>query len=1105
MSTTKKLVYLLCLFLLPYTMSAQVTTGSVTGTVKGPDGKALEGATVTLTHQPSGTRYVNLSRKAGSFSLTGLRIGGPYVLLVEFVGYKPQTTDGFFITLGEPYDIAFAFNNQDVRELQDVAVSSVKRKAATEKSGASTVIDSRQLATLPSFSRSITDFTKLTPQSNGGSSFAGRSGYYNNLKVDGANLNNNFGLSTDPLPGGGAEPISLDAFDEISVNIAPVDVRQSGFTGAGINAVTKSGTNEYHGTIFGFYRDQSFNGRKSGDIKLAKATTASSKKSFGGSLGGPIIRNKLFFFINGEYEVNSGTKITNFVPFGSKVPGTQSSTPLDSMSKLANFLKDNYGYDAGAYENYPTAKRDNYKFIVKLDWNISNHHKLTAKYSDFVSNEDPSSINGSSIIGGGGFSLPGTSSVLSSLPNSRLSNRSMVFANSVYGFKHIVRSGTLELNSTYRNMSNNLLVTASKIRDTRITNSADFPFVEIFDGTTTPHNYISFGYEPYSFNNDVINNVWSVTDNFSYYTGKHTLTAGVSYEYQLVGNMFMPGAQSYYVYNSLNDFTTKKAPLYFSYAYSMVPGKKAVYSAELKYGQLAFYAQDEIKVNPKLKITLGLRADRPVYIEKALENPAITALTLPDKNGNLTHYDGQWPAARINLSPRIGARWDVLGNKSLIIRGSTGIFNGMAPFVWLTNMPTNSGMYQNSVALRNTNPDEAAILAGISFNPNVDAYANLFPPVAGVSIPTNIVMVDRNFKFPQVFRTDIAMDKNLGNGYSLTLEGLVTKDINAIRMRNANLKDATGVANGPDNRPRYVSTANVDKYIYPSIGSAVIVENTSKGYSYALTAQLSKSFAKGFYGSLAYTYTQAKDISGNSGSQAYSVWNSNPTVGTTNDMELNPASSVSRHRVISILSYRLEYLSHAATTLSLIYEGSPGGNITYRVNGDMNGDGNNQDLMYIPNKATDLTFEAYTATVNGITYTYTPEQQAAALEKFINNSPYLSKRRGQYAERNGAISQWTNDLTARIMQEFFIKSGKSKHTLQISADFNNFSNLLNKYWPGGKSTTTSQPLAFRSYNASGVPVYRMQNQNGVLFTNPFQTVYGSGSTWSMQLGVRYIF
>ncbi len=1099
----KALIYLLCLFLLPLAMQAQVTTGSVTGIVKGPDGKGVEGASVTLVHQPSGTRYMNRSLKNGSFTISSVRVGGPYVLRVDFVGFKSQTVENFNVLLGEPYDVVVTMG-ADTKELAGVTINSVKRKGATEKSGAATVFDSRTLSSMPSFNRSITDFTKLTPQSSGGNSFAGRSGYYNNLKVDGANLNNSFGLSTDPLPGGGAPPISLDAFDEISVNIAPVDVRQSGFTGAGINAVTKSGTNEFHGSVYGFYRDQSFNGRNVGDVKLDPASS-SSRKTYGGTIGGPIIKNKLFFFLNGEYEANSGARVTNYVATGSKNVGNASSTSIDSLAKLADFLKKRYGYDPGVYDNYPSAAKTNYKYLAKIDWNINDHHKLTAKFSDFVSNEDPSSINASSIIGGGGFSIPGNTSTLSSLPNSRLSNRSMVFSNSFYGFKHTVRTGTLELNSSYGKISNSLLLTTSKIQDTRITNSADFPFVEIFDGTTTPHNYMSFGYEPYSYNNDVLNKVWSVTDNFSYNTGKHAFTAGFSYENQMVGNMFMPGAQSYYVYNSLNDFITEQSPLYYSYAYSMVPGQKAVYSAELKYGQAALYAQDEIRVNNRLKVTIGLRAEQPVYLQKALENPAITALTFPDKDGNLTHYDGQWPTPRINISPRIGARWDVLGDKSLILRGSAGVFSGLAPFVWLTNMPTNSGMYQNSVALKNSNPDDAAKLKNMVFNPKVDAYANMFPPVAGTSIPSNIVMIDRNFKFPQIFRTDLAIDKNLGHGYSFTLEGLITKDINAIRFRNANLKDPSGIFNGPDNRPRYVSTANTDRYIYPNIGSAVVVENTNKGYSYALTAQLTKAFTKGFYGSIAYTYTKAQDISANSGSQAYSVWNGNATVATSNDLEMNPSAAATRHRIVSMLSYRFEYLSHAATTISLVYQGAPSGNLTYRVNGDLNGDGNNQDLMYIPKKGNELVFEPYSTTVNGVTYNFTADQQAAAFDKFINNTPYLAKNRGSYARRNAAQAPWYNDLAARFMQEFYIKSGKTKHTLQFTADILNLPNLLNKYWGIQKQTTTTQPLVYRSVGTDGVPVYRMQNYNGVLYTTPYQNVNSGSSTWSMQLGARYSF
>jgi hypothetical protein len=414
-------------------------------------------------------------------------------------------------------------------------------------------------------------------------------------------------------------------------------------------------------------------------------------------------------------------------------------------------------------------------------------------------------------------------------------------------------------------------------------------------------------------------------------------------------------------------------------------------------------------------------------------------------------------------------------------------------------------MYQNSVALRNTNPDEAKTLADIRFSPTVDAYSGKFPPVAGATIPSNVVLVDNNFKFPQIFRTDLAIDKNLGGGFGLTLEGIITKDINAIKMRNANLKDPTGLVTGPDNRPRYMSTAAADRNIYPAVSSAIILENTSKGYSYALTAQLSKAFDKGFYGSVAYTYTRAKDISGNSGSQAYSVWNSNATVGTTNDLEMYPSSGVAVHRVVATLSYRLEYANHAATTISLLYQGAPSGNVTYRLNGDMNGDGNNQDLMFVPVKATDLNFEQYTTTVNNVVYTFTPQQQAAALDKFINNTPYLRKRRGSYTERNGALMPWYSNLSARLMQDFFIKTGSHRHTLQFTADILNLPNLLNRYWGIYQNTTTTQPLAFRSFDANGAPVYRMQNANGVLYTKPYQDALSTTSTWSMQLGLRYIF
>lgn len=1091
------------MMLVPFFSLAQVTTSSITGTVKTSDGKALDGASITATHQPSGSVYTTISRKNGEFNLPGLRIGGPYSVKIEYVGLKTQTFQNITLVLGEAYDVNAMLDDNTTINENVVVTTGIKRKSAVDKTGASTVLNSRVLTTMPTISRSITDFTRLTPQAGSGTgananSFAGRDGRYNNIQFDGANLNNNFGLSSDPVPGGGSfQPISLDAIDEISVNIAPYDVRQSGFTGAGINAVTKSGTNDFHGSAYGYYRNEKFNGTKVGNTDIGRGAPTTNK-TFGATFGGAIIKNKLFFFANYEHEEKNYQGVT-YSPTGGSGTGNVSATPIDSLKKFSDFLRSNYGYETGAYDNFPSLTAKATKFLGRVDWNINKQNRLTVKYSDFTS-DDYTVLNGSSIPNGGGFTVVGGTGTVSRLPNNRFSQQSMSFANSNYGTHHIVRTGTVELNSSYSKISNQLLATLTKIQDTRtIPGGQVFPTIDIFNNNG--QNYMSAGNDPFTNNNDVINNIFSITDNFTYYVNKHTLTAGVNYEYQKVANMFMGGSSSYYAYNSLNDFMTGKAPAYYAYTYSLVDGKPAVYSAELKFGQLGFYAQDEIKVSNKLKVTAGLRIDKPIYIEKALENPAITALTFPDQNGNPTHYNtSQWPESRWLVSPRVGFRWDAFGDKSLIVRGGTGVFTGKIPFVFLTNIPTNSGMYQYGGAI--TNP----AASGITFNPKPSAYQNLFPTTAGSSVPANIVLVDPNFKFPTVFRTNIGIDKNLGHGFNLTLEALITKDINAVKMRNANLKTANGEFSGPDNRVRYVSTANTDRYIYPNITTAVVLENTNKGYASSFTALLSKSFDKGFFGSVAYTYSVAKDVTANPGSQASSVWNSNPNVGTSNDVELASSSFVTPHRIVANVSYRFAYAKHFATTISLFYQGSSYGNLSYIVNGDLNGDGNSStDLMFIPKSGQDLNFEQYTQTVNGVVYTFTPQQQQAALDMFINNSSYLKKHRGEYAQRYGARYPWYNKVDARFLQEFYITSGKTKHTLQFSADILNLPNLLNKYWGAVPFYTFNNPLVFRSVNGSNQPVYRMANQNGVLVTNPFSQSLSTTSTWGLQLGLKYFF
>lgn len=1073
--------------------NAQVTTSAMNGIITDTKG-ALPGASVKATHTPSGTVYLVSTNKEGRFSIGNMRIGGPYVIEISYIGYAPGKISNIFLKLGETYTGNYKMSDSGT-DLSEVTVKGTKRKISQEKTGASTNVSSIDLATLPSISRSISDFTRLTPQAGANNSFGGRDGRYNNIQVDGANLNNNFGLNSDPLPGGGAQPISLDSYDQISVNIAPYDVRQAGFTGANISAVTKSGTNTFAGTAYGFYRDQSYLGHNVGNNDISSLISDSQAKTYGFSLGGPIIKNKLFFFVNAEKEDKTVPGIS-FAAKDGTAAGTPSSTTVGDLGKVSKYLNDKFGYNTGSYTDFPQFATKNHKILAKLDWNINNNNKLTVKYSDFVGTDDQQ-LNKTSIPNGGGFKVTGISSSISRLPNDRFGEKSFSFANSNYGFKNTTRSGTLELNSKISDkFSNQLLLAVTKNQATRDYPGTVFPTIDIFNGSAG--NYITAGMDPYTLNNDVINDVYSFTDNITYYAGKHTLTAGLTYEYQKTGNMFMAPANSYYAYNSLDDFLNDKAPVYYAYTYSLIPNKSAVYSAELKLGQAGAYIQDEYNISDNVKMTFGIRADMPIYHEDPLNNPATAKLNFYDNdNSTLRNYTtDHWAKSRVLLSPRFGFRF-TSDDKSTVLRGGLGVFTGKIPFVFLTNIPTNTGMYQFGGSITS-----AATLANIKLSSDPAAYADLFPTTAGTSTPSNVVFMDDDFRFPKVFRVNLGLDKSLGNGYMFTFDGLFTKDVNAVRMRNANMVNPNSFINeGGLTRPRITGSNRLNS----AVTSAIVLENSTRGFASSLTAQLSKSYSNGFSGSVAYTFSAAKEVSANPGSQASSVWNSNPNVGTSNFEEMGNSAYATPHRVVGNVSYRFEYLKHLATTISVFYEGANQGLYSYVVNGDLNGDGNSSaDLMYIP-KAGETNFVAFTTTGNN-PVTFTADQQNAAFEKYIENTPYLKKHRGEYAGRNAALLPWFNKFDVRFLQDIFIKTGtKGKQTLQFSADITNFSNLLNKKWGTYQRYIINNPLAFKSINANNQPVYTLATTNGQLIDTPFQDNLNVVSTYSIQLGLRYIF
>ncbi|HWC53747.1 MAG TPA: carboxypeptidase regulatory-like domain-containing protein [Chitinophagaceae bacterium] len=1076
-------------------LMAQVTTSTITGSVKDNNDQPLVGATITATHLPSGTKYATTSTKDGFFVLNGLRIGGPYQVVVNFIGFKSATFDNITLKLGEPFDIRVAMNvNQQV--LENVLIASTSKKAAGEKSGMSSVINNRMLGTMPSLTRSITDFSRTVPQAND-FSFGGRDGRYNNITIDGANLNNSFGLSSDPFPGGGNNPISLDAVDEVSVSLAPYDVRQGNFTGANIAAITKSGTNTFHGTVYTYWKNQDLVG-----TKLAGQTASNpdfKSRVYGGSLGGPIIKNKLFFFINGEYEKKPPASGITYTPTGGSGSGNVSTVSADSLKMVSDYLKSQYNYDPGVYDNFPAFKNTNHKYLAKIDWNISTKHKLTLKYSDFLGEQDfqPSQSGG---IAGADIATYGP----------KFSPSAMAFSNSIYTQQDIVKAGTFELNSRFSSrISNQFLATFTKIRSDKTHPGATFPFLDIM--AADKRNYISAGNEPFNGNNNKVHtDVLSFTDNFTYYAGKHTLTAGASFESQKVGNMFMAGSQGYYLYGSVQDFLNNRAPLKFAQTYSLIPGQDAVFSAQLKIAQLSAYVQDDINVSPNFKLSVGLRMDKPIYPEQPLENPATSALTFLDGKQYTT---GKWPKASPMFSPRASFRWDLYGDKSLIIRGGSGLFTGRIPFVYLTNIPTNSGMYQYSAKVLYT-------YAGVNmnnflFNPDPQAYnpfyntalasslPQYFPTAAGAVPSSNVVVTDPKYKFPQVWRTDLGIEQKIGDSWKLTLEAMFTKDINATYMFDANQKNPDGtVTTGSYTRGYYTSTSA--RKINQNVSNAIVLASSSKGSSFVFTAQIEKSFSNGWYGSLAYNYTYASNLTENPGSQAASTYNGNATAGTLNDLQLSNTSFALPHHIVSAISKRFEYAKHFATTISLVYEGSKNGAYSYIYSGSVNNQGQNSaNLMYIPKDATNpFEIKFVDHTYNGVLYT--AAQQAAIFEYYIRQDPYLSKHRGQVADRNGAFRPWYNEVNLKFIQDVFTNIGKQKHTIQFSADIYNIPNLINHQWGARKSYTVNNPLTVASVSG-GVPSFYITPYKNVPVSYTFFNNITTSNTWAMQLGLRYIF
>ena len=1080
------------------TAFAQLTTSSLNGLVADASGEPVIGAAVIATHTESGTSYATVTNNEGRYYINGMRAGGPYKVEVSCLGYRTVAFTDVTLQLAESLSLNAKLEDDAQMLSEAIVISNATSKFAAGKTGAATNISNRQIADLPTVSRSITDVTRLSPYGGNGMSFAGADGRTANFTVDGANFNNNFGLN-DGLPGGGS-PISIDAIEEMQVVISPYDVRQTNFIGGGVNAITKSGTNTFKGSAYIYHRNENMRGDTVEGETVAGARDKDRNTTYGFTLGGPIVKNKLFFFANFEYSkiptvANRWRGSTDGV---GNADANISRTTLEDLEKVSKHLKDKYGYETGSWTDFP-ANESNMKVLARLDWNINDKNHLALRYN-YTLNKAWSSPNSSSMDGG-------TRSAYG-----RTSLYGMSYANSMYSIDNVVHSLSLDLNSRISdNLSNQFLATLSLLNDVRGTDSSDFPFIDIRnDDGSAPMPYISAGYELFTWNNAVHNTHIGIKDDITWYGGKHKVTAGINYEYQMADNSYMRNGTGYYRYLSLDDFLNERAPevVCLTYGYD---GEENP-AARVQFHKLGLYAQDEWQANENFKLTYGVRFDGLFFDNKDLmTNNAILALNYgvahsaekPDEHvDGCRHIDtGKWPNSNISVSPRVGFVWDVLGDKSLKFRGGTGLFSGRLPLVFFTNMPSNSGMvqYQAILGPKGDQVDMSQFAGKILnrkelYNKLVElGYPTTIKPEDG-TLPSAISAVDPKFKMPQVWKTSLAIDYAFPTSFpfSVSAEAIYNKTVNGVCLTDWNVKPVDGFTrfNGVDNRPIYQK----GNYLYTS-KSAYVLENTHRGYGWSATASINMEPVKGLYLSAAYTHTASKEITGMPGSNASSVLNYMGTVNGPNDPGLHNSQYVTPDRFFANLSYSDKCGNH----FGIIYETWRGGyNYSYMTQNDINGDGYNYDLIFIPTDE---------QVANG-DFRFVSEEDADRFLDYVHNDKYLSKHQGEYAEAYSVYSPWVHRIDFSYKHDFKVRIGKSVNTLQLSFDLKNALNLFNSNWGVSKYMNPDlgegRILKYEGVDKEGYATFSTAKAYSGT-TETWQRLHSIGQCWYASVGIRYMF
>ena len=1068
---------------------AQVTTGSLSGRIQNAQQEAVSGASVIAIHLPSGTTYETTSRADGRFVILNMRVGGPYSVTAAFTGsgaaaFAPETQENVEINLGVATDLVFNVKNIAVTETVTVTAQS-DTVFSSARTGAATAVSREALETLPTVTGRISDFTRLTPQNSGANSFGGADNRMNNMTVNGSAFNNSFGLGGQPGDRTGVAPISMEAIEQVQVSIAPYDVRQGNFVGASVDTITRSGTNSIRASLYHRYRNEDFVGTEARGLTFNPGTF--NTRNTGGWVGLPIVKNRLFLFGNYENEKDA-RPLSSFVANsgGQAVAGNVTRVLASDLTALSSFLKTNFNYDTGSFDA-PTDNTPQKRGLIRTDLNINSKNKLSLNYMQLNSSSD-NILSGSSSAGFG---------------RRQVASDFMSFQNSNYQILENRKNASGELNSVLgTTMSNSLRVAYSYSDEGRPQSDVLFPLVDIRSGSSV---YTSIGSEPFTPNNELVYNSYEVKNDFTKFMTQHEITAGFRVERYHSDNVFFNCCkQGAWVYASLDDFytdardalanpnrtTSPVTALRYQVRYMNLPGlDKPSQPLTAIYG--GAYVQDVWRPRNNLSMTFGLRFDVPSFENTAYLNPNANALTFRDETGASVQYDsGKMPGANILWSPRFGFNYDLAGDQKTQIRGGSGVFTGQPLYVWISNQLGNTGMLQGSLSADNTR--------AYPFSTNVDKYKPSATGAPATSYELNVT--DNDFRFPQVWRSNIAVDRRLPGGITATAEFMYNRDVNGIYYINANLPAAQSAYVGADTRARYTSN-RINNATGNQVTAAIVMKNQDIGRNWNVAFSASKPMWHGLSLRSAYSYGEAKNTI-DPGSTANASWNSNPTPGDPNNPGLGFSNATPGHRFYLQGTYTKQYFGFGATSLSAFWESRTLGNTSYVFAADANGDGGaNNDLIYIPRNTSEMNFQTFAT--GGVTFT--ADQQAAAFESYIAQDKYLSEHRGEYAQRGAVMLPLLHRLDLSLTQDVFKNIKGKRNAGQFRIDIQNAGNLINSDWGVGQRVIRNNILTSPAIDAQGRLGYRMQVVNGALPSKTFESTSGLLDVYQFMLSFRYSF